>query len=72
VHAGSTGFDHRLHQLERVEHATEAGFRVGHDRGEEVGVVLAFAPLDLELSQRGVRLKMRFSKGPRPIVFCWK
>ncbi len=47
VHAGGTGLDHRLHQLEGIEHATEAGFGVGHDRREVVDVVLAFAPLDL-------------------------
>ena len=32
VHAGGAGLDHRLHQLERIEHAAEAGFGIGHDR----------------------------------------
>lgn len=46
------GLDHRLHQLERVQHAAEAGFRVRDDRREEIDVafvagVLAFRPLDL-------------------------
>ena len=47
VHAGRTGLDHGLHQFERVQHAAETGFCIGHDRGEEVDVVLAFRPLDL-------------------------
>ena len=54
VHAGGTGFDHRLHQLEGVEHAAEAGFGIGHDRREEVDVVLAFGPLDLVGALEGV------------------
>ena len=36
VHAGGTRLDHRAHQLESVQHAAEAGFRVGHDRREPV------------------------------------
>src|SRR5579863_5787060 len=32
VHTGGAGFDHRLHQLERVEHPAETGFGVGYDR----------------------------------------
>ena len=36
VDAGGAGVDHRLHQLEGVQHAAEAGFGVGHDRREEV------------------------------------
>ncbi len=36
VHARSAGFDHRLHQFERVQHAAETGFRVGDDRREVV------------------------------------
>ena len=42
VHAGGAGLDHRLHQLEGVQHAAEAGFGIGHDRREVVDVVLAF------------------------------
>ena len=47
VHAGGARLDHRLHQLERVQHAAEAGFGVGDDRREEVDVALAFHVLDL-------------------------
>src|SRR5690606_34624778 len=36
VHAGGAGFDHRFHQFEGVEHATEAGLGVGDDRLQEV------------------------------------
>ena len=32
VHPGGTRFDHRLHQLERVERSAEAGLGVGDDR----------------------------------------
>ena len=47
VHAGGAGVDHRLHQLEGVQHAAEAGLRVGDDRREPVDVALAFHGLDL-------------------------
>ncbi|CAM2159461.1 hypothetical protein PT2222_50299 [Paraburkholderia tropica] len=52
VHARGAGFDHRLHQFERVQHAAEARFGVRHDRLEEIGIafvagILAFRPLDL-------------------------
>ena len=36
VHARGARLDHRLHQLERVERAAEAGLGVGHDRREPV------------------------------------
>ena len=36
VHAGGAGLDHRLHQLEGVERAAEAGLGVGDDRREPV------------------------------------
>ncbi len=39
--------DHRLHQLERVQHAAEAGLGIGDDRREEIDVALAFHVLDL-------------------------
>ncbi len=32
VHPGGAGGDHRFHQLEGVQHAAEAGFRIGDDR----------------------------------------
>ena len=47
VHAGGARLDHRLHQLERVQHAAEAGLGIGDDRREEVDVALAFHVLDL-------------------------
>jgi hypothetical protein len=40
-------FDHRLHELERVQHAAEPGFGVGDDGREEIDVALAFHVLDL-------------------------
>ena len=39
VHAGRAGFDHGLHQLERVEWATEAASGVGDDRREPLGAL---------------------------------
>ena len=36
VHAGGTGLDHLLHQLERVEHPAEARLGVRDDRLEPV------------------------------------
>jgi len=36
VHAGGARFDHRLHQLEGVEHAAEARFGVSDDRLQEI------------------------------------
>ena len=52
VDTGSAGIDHGLHQLEGVEHATEACLGIRHDGGEVVDVagiarVLALGPLDL-------------------------
>ena len=41
VHARGAGFDHRLHQLEGVERAAEAGLGVGDDRRELVDRRLA-------------------------------
>ncbi len=38
MHAGRAGLDHRLHQLERIEHAAETGLGIGHDRREPVDV----------------------------------
>jgi hypothetical protein len=59
VHAGGAGFDHGLHQFEGVEHAAEAGFGVGDDRGEVVEIAfvagtLALGPLDLVAALEGV------------------
>ena len=47
VHAGGAGLDERLHQLERVQRAAEAGLRVGDDRREPVRAVLALGRVDL-------------------------
>ena len=52
VHAGGARLDHRLHELERVQHAAEARFRVGDDGREEVDVAGAFHVLDLVGAQR--------------------
>ena len=50
VDAGGARLDHRLHQLEGVERAAEAGFGVGDDRREPVGRGVA-----LELWRSGRR-----------------
>jgi hypothetical protein len=47
VNACGAGIDHRLHQLERIEHTAESCFGVGDDRREEVDVVPAFHVLNL-------------------------
>jgi hypothetical protein len=47
VDAGSACLDHRLHQLEGVQHAAEAGFRVSNDRRHEMGRFVAFHMGDL-------------------------
>ena len=47
VNAGGARLDHRLHQLEGVERAAEAGLGVRHDRREPVALALALGVLDL-------------------------
>ena len=47
VNAGSAGGDHRLHQLENVERAAEAGFGVGDDRQIPLLAPAAFERFDL-------------------------
>jgi hypothetical protein len=47
MNARGAGLDHRLHQLERVQGAAEAGLSVGHDRREPVAVAASFGVLDL-------------------------
>jgi len=47
LHPGRARLDHRLHELEGVERAAKAGFRVSHDRHQPVPVPFPFAPLDL-------------------------
>jgi len=47
VDARGARLDHRLHQLEGVQHAAETGLGVGDDRREVVDVPLALGMLDL-------------------------
>ncbi len=49
VHACGAGFDHRLHELERVERPTETGLRVGDDRHEPIAqrAAVVLGPFDL-------------------------
>ena len=47
VHARGAGLDHRLHELEDVQRAAEAGLGVGHDRGEPVALVATLGVVDL-------------------------
>ena len=54
VHARRAGLDHRLHDLERVERAAEAGLGVGDDGGEVVDRVAALGVLDLVGPAEGV------------------
>ena len=42
MNAGGAGFDHALHQLERVQRPAEAGLGVGHDRREPVALAWPF------------------------------
>src|ERR671919_569965 len=53
VHGRDPCFDHRLHELEGVEGAAEAGLRVGDDGSEPAAAsVSAFGPLDLVGSEQ--------------------
>jgi hypothetical protein len=54
MHSGRAGIDHRLHQLEGVEHAAKARLRVGHDRREPVDLTRALHGLDLVGAHQGV------------------
>ena len=47
VHARGAGLDHRLHQLERVQRAAEAGLGVGDDRDEPVAWTCPLGVRDL-------------------------
>ncbi len=53
VDARGARLDHLLHQLERVELTTEAGFGVGDDRGEPVEAGLALGAVDLGAALQG-------------------
>ena len=57
VHAGGAGFDHGLHQLERVQIAAESGFGIGHDRGEPMNAVLALGVMDLIRAQTDLAMQ---------------
>ena len=48
------GLDHRLHDLEGVERAAEAGLGVGDDRGEVVAIAASLGVLDLVGPAEGV------------------
>ena len=55
MHACSACIDHVLHQLKRVQHSAEAGFRIGDDGQEPVNRIIAFRAVDLiSSSQSGV------------------
>jgi len=59
MHAGRAGVDHRLHQLERVQHAAEAGLGIRHD-----GAYQSMSPLPSIVwiwSARASALLMRFT-----------
>ena len=50
VHAGGTGDDHLLHQLERIQRTSEAGLGVRHDRDDQLArpvAILSVRPGDL-------------------------
>ena len=47
VHAGGAGLDHRLHELERVQRAAEAGLGVRDDGREPVRAAHALGSVDL-------------------------
>ena len=53
MHAGGARLDERLHDLEGVERAAEAGFRVGEDRREPVALGAALRVLDLVGARQG-------------------
>ncbi len=54
VDAGGARLDERLHQLERVERAAEAGLGVRDDRREPVCPVLSLGRVDLVGAEEGV------------------
>ena len=51
---GGAGFDHRLHQFKRIEHAAKAGFGIGHDRLQIVDGIVTFGMAELIGAQQGV------------------
>ncbi len=54
MHAGGAGFDHRLHQFKRIQHAAEAGLGIGDDRLQEVDAVVALGVVQLVGAQQRV------------------
>ena len=54
MHPCGTGFDHRLHQFECIEHAAETGFGIGHDRLQIVDGIVTFGMAELIRTQQGV------------------
>ena len=64
VHARGAGLDHRLHQLERVERAAEAGLGVGDDRREPVRARCRCPPTcSIWSARRSALLSRRTSAG---------
>jgi hypothetical protein len=53
MHARGAGSDHRLHQFERVQRATEACLSIGDDRRHPVGAVVALGVRDLVGAAQG-------------------
>ena len=54
VNASRAGLDHRLHQLERVQRAAEAGLGVGDERNKPIDAVLAFGVMDLVSARKRI------------------
>ncbi len=54
VDGRGAGLDHRLHQLERVQRAAEAGLGVGEDRDEPPRRRVALGPVDLVGAQQRI------------------
>ncbi len=54
MHAGRSGLDHRLHQLERVERPAEAGFGIRHDGRVPIDGMIALGFGDLVGATQGV------------------
>ena len=47
-------FDHRLHQLKRVQVAAESRFSIGDDRSKPVHAILAFSVMHLVGAQKSI------------------
>ena len=68
VDAGGARLDEGLHDLEAVQRAAEAGFRIGDDRGEPVALGAALGVLDLVGALQGaVDAAAQFRRGVRRV-----